>query len=142
MAEVLKPVTPRNMRPRSTPNAEINAQQGDEFRYQQGVFQRPEVKDVPPKGYAEGGRVRDRGVPPYGAAEPNTGKIIPEQARLGAQYKPENWDYGGPYTAGPWRGGIQPAPQKGPRAYHDGGPVLSYEKGGKVVPSKPSTKYR
>jgi hypothetical protein len=49
--------TPRNMRPRSTPNAEINAQKADQFRYAQGIFERPTVKDIPLRGYGKGGRV-------------------------------------------------------------------------------------
>jgi len=49
--------TPMGMRPRSTANAEINAQKRDEWRYEQGVFDRPEVQDMTPRGYAKGGKV-------------------------------------------------------------------------------------
>ena len=50
-------VTPRSMRPRSTPNAEINAQKGDEWRYQQKVFDRPDVKGASVKNFCKGGKV-------------------------------------------------------------------------------------
>jgi hypothetical protein len=59
MADKPMPVTPRDMRPRSTPNAEINAQQRDEWRYDQKIFERPEIKDIPKRGYKRGGKVRN-----------------------------------------------------------------------------------
>ena len=52
--------TPRNMRPRSSPNAEINAQKQDEMRYEDKVFERPEVKDVPLRGYEGGGAIKTK----------------------------------------------------------------------------------
>jgi hypothetical protein len=57
--EVKRARVPLNMRPRSTPNAEINAQKADEWRYDQGVYDRPEIKPVPMRGYKSGGAVRN-----------------------------------------------------------------------------------
>ena len=48
---------PLSMRPRSSPNAEINAQKRDAWRYDGGVYERPEVKAVPLRGYRKGGIV-------------------------------------------------------------------------------------
>jgi hypothetical protein len=54
----VKSVVPRTMRPRSTPNAEINAQKRDEFLREQGLQEMPMVKDVPLRGYRRGGMVK------------------------------------------------------------------------------------
>jgi hypothetical protein len=54
---------PLSMRPRSTPNAELSAQKRDEWRYEEGVYDRPEVKAVPLRGYSKGGAVHKFGSP-------------------------------------------------------------------------------
>lgn len=51
-------VTPLNMRPRSTPNAEINAQRRDEVLRDMSGEPAPEVKAVPIRGYSKGGMVK------------------------------------------------------------------------------------
>ena len=56
--EVKRARVPLSMRPRSTPNAEINAQKRDEWRYDEGVYDRPEIKAVPMRGYSRGGAVK------------------------------------------------------------------------------------
>ena len=48
---------PRSMRPRATPNAEMNAQNRDDFLRQQRGEAAPTVADVPLRGYQKGGRV-------------------------------------------------------------------------------------
>ena len=50
-------VTPRNMRPRSTPNAEINAQTRDQVLRDMSGEAAPAVKDVPVKNFCKGGKV-------------------------------------------------------------------------------------
>lgn len=55
----VKAVTPRNMRPRSTPNAEINAQHRDQVLRDMSGEAAPEVKAVPIRGYKKGGSVRN-----------------------------------------------------------------------------------
>lgn len=62
----VKVTIPRDMRPRSTPNAEINHQNIDNWRYDQGIYERPAVKDVPPRGYKKGGPVSKGGYPAVG----------------------------------------------------------------------------
>ena len=53
-------VTPRNMRPRGTPNAEMSAQKRDAYLNEVGKgYGAPEVKDVPLRGYAKGGAVKN-----------------------------------------------------------------------------------
>ena len=54
------PILPRDMRPRSTPNAELNAQERDKFLYDYYGKEPPEVKDVPLRGYETGGPIRTR----------------------------------------------------------------------------------
>lgn len=50
---------PRNMRPRATPNAEINAQNRDQTLREMGMgYPEPPVKDVPPRGYKGGGKIK------------------------------------------------------------------------------------
>lgn len=49
-----KPILPRSMRPRSTPNAEINAQEGDKVRREMG-FGYPLA---PNQSYAKGGKIK------------------------------------------------------------------------------------
>lgn len=53
----VRAVVPRNMRPRSTPNAEINAQTRDSVLREMSGEAAPEVKDVPRRGYCKGGKV-------------------------------------------------------------------------------------
>jgi hypothetical protein len=48
---------PRNMRPRATPNAELNAQNRDDFLRQQSGEAAPTVANVPLRGYKRGGKV-------------------------------------------------------------------------------------
>jgi hypothetical protein len=49
---------PRTMRPRATPNAELNAQNRDQTLRDMGMgYPAPQVKDVPLRGYQKGGRV-------------------------------------------------------------------------------------
>lgn len=53
--------TPLNMRPRSTPNAEINAQNRDQVLRDMGKLPpAPPVADVPMRGYQSGGGVRKK----------------------------------------------------------------------------------
>ena len=52
---------PRDMRPRSTPNAELNAQQRDQWRYDEGIYDRPVIKPLPMRGYEQGGKVQKHG---------------------------------------------------------------------------------
>jgi hypothetical protein len=50
--------TPRNMRPRASPNAEINAQRRDQSLRDMGKgYDAPTVADVPLRGYRSGGKV-------------------------------------------------------------------------------------
>lgn len=53
----VRAILPRDMRPRSTPNAEINAQNRDKFLREHRGEPEPPVKDVPLRGYARGGKV-------------------------------------------------------------------------------------
>jgi hypothetical protein len=53
-----KATTPLNMRPRSTPNAELNAQNRERVVREITGEAAPEVKDVPLRGYNKGGTVK------------------------------------------------------------------------------------
>lgn len=53
-----KVAIPRNMRPRATPNAEMNAQNKDSFLRQISGEPAPAVADVPLRGYSKGGMVK------------------------------------------------------------------------------------
>ena len=56
--EVRRARVPLNMRPRSTPNAELNAQRRDEVLREMSGEAAPEVKAVPMRGYSRGGAVK------------------------------------------------------------------------------------
>jgi hypothetical protein len=55
---VAVPILPRNMRPRSTPNAELNAQKREQTVRELTGEPDPPVKDVPLRGYLNGGSVK------------------------------------------------------------------------------------
>ena len=65
--------------------------------------------------------------PPYGRDE---SRVYPEQARPGAQFKTENWDYGPPYYQPGWRGGLQKPSGPNPKTYAKGGSVKRFAEGG------------
>jgi len=62
--------------------------------------------------------------PPYGRDE---SRVYPEQARPGAKFRTENWDYGPPYYQPGWRGGLQTPSGPNPKTYQEGGKVEENE---------------
>lgn len=147
-------VTPRNMRPRSTPNAELNAQNRDKTLRDLGAgYPAPAVKDVPLRGYKRGGVVKAQGGGFMGSVaqgfQQGFGGDMPtkkDKKKTGssggsspnAPAPPTNTAGADPTDAGNWAGdsGISASdPASGAAAGE------TYRRGGKIKAGSPSTHY-